>query len=73
MPLSDREIAARRLTATRLMVWDYTVTEDLAPWDYDGGEAEFADFVIETGWDKPVQANLEEYVGAFAKWYLATT
>lgn len=52
-----------------LMTWDYETTQDIAPWDYDGGREDFAKFVEATGWNKPVQENAKEFEEAFTDWY----
>ena len=57
------------MNANDLMVWDYEVAQDVAPWDYDGGREDFAKFVEVTGWSKPVQENVAEFEAAFAEWF----
>lgn len=57
------------MNANDLMVWDYEVAQDVAPWDYDGGREDFAKFVEATGWSEPVQENVAEFEAAFAEWF----
>ena len=57
------------MNAKDLMVWDYEVAQDVAPWDYNGGREDFERFVTVTGWSKPVQENIAEFEAAFTDWY----